>query len=76
MKSMKTNIIIYLYNMGIDKSIKKEIDSDLEESIYKSITKYLGNREEVITGNKKVIEELMNGVDVGLMKRMKINCNN
>ncbi len=47
MKSMKPNIFIYIYNMGLDKSIKKEINSDIEEFIYKSVTKYLGNREEV-----------------------------
>jgi len=44
---MKANTIIYLYNMGVDKSIKKEIDSDIEDFIYNSVSKYLGNREEV-----------------------------
>ena len=47
MKSMKPDTYIYLYNMGLDKSIKKEIDSEIEEFIYKSVSKYIGNREEV-----------------------------
>ncbi len=47
MTSMKANTIIYLYNMGVDKSIKKEIDSNIEDFIYNSVSKYLGNREEI-----------------------------
>lgn len=70
MTSMKTNTIIYLYNMGVDKSIKKLINSDIEDFIYKSVSKYLGNREEV------EIEEdpyQLNGAILNWLRQSKID---
>ena len=56
--------------MGVDKSIKKLINSDIEDFIYKSVSKYLGNREEV------EIEEdpyQLNGAILNWLRQSKID---
>jgi len=44
---MNPDKYIYIYNMGLNQSIEKKIDTDIEEFIYNTVNNYIGNREEI-----------------------------